>query len=481
MSFIPEQILDLSPFNELRTVESSPIVQASPEYGVRDNMYLVNSGAGASVTAVDSNFVITSGNTAAGFSTCLTLKHSRYRSGQSLNNRISAIFGTPQPLSQQGAGLISTENYLVFGYNNTDFGILRGYNAKAELRTLTVTAAATVAGNVTVTVNGVAYVVAVTIGTTQHVAYQIASSLKIQDTAHTYASNGNTVEVLAIFAGPQVGAWTYAAGATGTVAAFTQQVAGVAATVEFIALADWDNPPTWAFDPALGNVYNITLQWLGYGEIKFGIENPETGRIEIVHSIKYANTSILPNVSNPVFRLGWVARNLGNTTPLIVKGCSTASFVEGKIVFSERPRSISANLIGATTTETTLITLRNRSTINNRHNRENIIPKILAIATESSKGAIITLAFNNVTTGDLIFAYVDQVNSIAEYSLSNITVTSLGKVIGQFVVRVGQTLLLPMNEIFNEIYPTETLFISSRIISGAASDTQASFVWLEDF
>ena len=481
MSFVPTQILDLTAFNEVVNVEATPIVQASPEYGIRDNVQVLNVGTGANAIAQDSNFVLTSGTSANGLASVLTIKQSRYRSGQALSTRITAIFGTPQALAQQACGLINSEDYVVFGYNGLTFGVFRGYNGKSEYRTLTITAAATANGNITLTVNGTAFVVPITIGTTQHVAYQIATSMATQDMTHNYTSNGSTVNIISSLPGAQAGTWSYAPAATGTTATLTQVVAGVLPTIDFVAQSNWDNPPSWAFDPAKGNVYVIELQWLGYGNFSFGIENPDTGRIEIVHVMKLANTLTVPSVANPVFRVGWVIQNLGNTTSITLKGCSLGAFVNGKIVYSERPRALDTIVLALPTTETTLLTIRNRTIINNRYNRENILPRALTFATDSSKGAIVTLAFNDVTTGDLIFAYIDSVNSIMEYSLNNIPVSSFGRRIASFVAKTGQTLLINLESVFTEFYPRETVYISARTISGAAADVQMSFIWLEDF
>ena len=44
-------------------------------------------------------------------------------------------------------------------------------------------------------------------------------------------------------------------------------------------------------DPTKGNVYEIQFQYLGFGQIEFSVENSSTGAFDVVHVIRFANTS----------------------------------------------------------------------------------------------------------------------------------------------------------------------------------------------
>src|SRR5574343_48076 len=97
----------------------------------------------------------------------------------------------------------------------------------------------------------------------------------------------------------------------------------------WIAQADWNGTrPAYDFDPAKLNVYQIDFQWLGGGAIRFGIENPVNGAIEVVHTIKYAGSGIITTLHNPTLGLLAGVANTGNATNLIGKLPSFGMAVE---------------------------------------------------------------------------------------------------------------------------------------------------------
>ena len=101
----------------------------------------------------------------------------------------------------------------------------------------------------------------------------------------------------------------------------------------FTAQADWNtdtfdgsgdagNPSGQLLDHTKGNVYQIRYQWLGYGAIRYYIEDSETGIVTQCHVIQYANQNILPSVFNPSFVLRAEVTNLGNTSNLTLTTAS---------------------------------------------------------------------------------------------------------------------------------------------------------------
>ena len=103
------------------------------------------------------------------------------------------------------------------GYNGTDFGLIHQYGGAAEIRTLTITAAASGAETVNVTVNGVTSGnINVTAGTEAQNAHEIAVGLNADSTmsAFYYAQNGDTVVAVAASDGAK--SLTYSISSSGT-------------------------------------------------------------------------------------------------------------------------------------------------------------------------------------------------------------------------------------------------------------------------
>ena len=103
-----------------------------------------------------------------------------------------------------------------------------------------------------------------------------------------------------------------------------------------VAQADWDDPCDGKVDmPELdfktGNVFEISYQFLGYGAVRFSMENPETGEFQIVHTLRYANANTVPFLRNPVLPFTAQISNVGTTTNQTVSITSCALFVEGMV------------------------------------------------------------------------------------------------------------------------------------------------------
>lgn len=88
------------------------------------------------------------------------------------------------------------------------------------------------------------------------------------------------------------------------------------------------------FGSGFGNVFEIQYQYLGFGALKFKVEDPATGKFKIVHIIRYANTSMVPSFINSSFPLCIESTNTTNTTNISVKTASIFAGVEGNIIYT---------------------------------------------------------------------------------------------------------------------------------------------------
>jgi len=477
VSFVPGQKFDKTAFNELVTAEPTPIFQFYAANGLRENMFVIEDGVGASATEENSNFIVQSGAGADNYIALVSAQDAKYRSGQGLLCKITALFESAAADSIQGAGFINDAQGFLFGYNGLDFGVARFYGGAVEYQNLQVTTPAGGAENATVTVDGIAYTVPLTSGTVQHNAWEIANSLQAQVPNYLFTSNNDIVTSTDTLARVN-GAFAFTSATA--VATWTQLIAGLEPTQDWVAQENWSNPPSWTVDPTKGNVYQIRVQYLGYGGIRFYMENPNTSRLELVHVYSYANANVVPLVEDPTFRVGWFAQNTGNTTNLVIKGASGGAFNEGKIILDERSRSLDVYEITSTTTAFNLITIRNRIDFDDKVNRITVLPRSALITAEHNKPILFHFHLNGSFNGDLDFEYVDEENSCIEYSFTRTEFNLDGRDLGTVPMRTLAPFRVSLYEAIRYLLPGETLTIADQLSTGTGGLVDAVISWQED-
>lgn len=482
-----EDALPTTAFGELRSESKTPIAQISAEYGIfSDVLTVIDSGSSGVTSTIDSKYTCQTGAAADGLASILTFRQLKYRAGQGGLADFTAVFDTGVANSQQVAGLITAENSFVFGYLGAIFGIAHAKNGKAENQELTITTPAAGAETATVTIDGVGYPVSITAGTVQHNAFEIAEDLNAAVPNYTITSNDDQVVAQALISGAQ---GVFAFSSTGAaVAAWVQITAGLDPVVDFTPQTSWNidtrisTNPDINLDPLAGNVFQIQFQYLGFGGIKFYVEDKSTGDLILVHVIKYANSNTVPSVSNPTFRVGWLVRNLGNATDLTLQGASAGMFVEGNIERAAQPLSDNNTQLAVGLLPTNIISFRNRASFLGKVNRIEVLPDLMTVATESPKAATFQLVLNPVFIGDLDWSYFDKANSITEVATDSVTLIS-GEVIGSVVVAPGSSFPIEFNEKNDQVVafqPMATLAIVGNVNSGAAGDMSGSATWIED-
>jgi len=197
----------------------------------------------------------------------------------------------------------------------------------------------------------------------------------------------------------------------------------------------------------------------------------------LVHTIKNANLNTLPNTTNPTFRLGWVARNFGNTTDLTVAGNEAGAFIEGKIQRNNPPRSADNNQLSVGTSLTNIITIRNRIVLGDKVNRVEIFPELVAASSQANKSAFFEFLVDAIFAADVDFSYIDKASSVMEIATDSVGVSG-GRLIGSLTISPdgSDTIRLNQNEGQNTILlPGQTLTIAGFAASGAGGDMQATF------
>jgi hypothetical protein len=228
-----------------------------------------------------------------------------------------------------------------------------------------------------------------------------------------------------------------------------------------------------------GNVFQIRYQWLGYGAIKFYIENPSNGKLILVHTIPYANAYTIASIYNPTLPLFVKAENTTNDTNIKIETSSLAGFVEGKLeTKSSSLVKAKGNLKAAITTETNLITIRNKSTYQSKTNRVRVKPIFISLANEGTKTVKYRYLLNATIGGTPSFNSIDVNNSVIEYDIAGTTITDEGSEL--FTVDLAKSdsdrITLPFDIPLN---PGDSLTITAE--SSSSTDAEASVTWEELF
>ncbi len=155
-------------FGELLVAQKEPQVQIRFPYNIihPDIGQTLTNKSGSTVTASSGQAVVTCSSTAESFSQIRTLDTVRYGPGQGCEFLGTCSFTTGVANSTQVFGTGDDDEGFFFGYNGTSFGILHRYMGSLEIKSLEITAGATNSGNITITIDDTAVVVAVTAGDT---------------------------------------------------------------------------------------------------------------------------------------------------------------------------------------------------------------------------------------------------------------------------------------------------------------------------
>lgn len=467
-----------SAFGDYVTAELTPFVQATAVYNQLPANMRTYTATGGSATLSGGQFICQTGTSVGGYGVIRSVRSVNYKGGMAARFRGTGVFTTGVANSIQGVGFFNVGDALCFGYYGTDFGIIHQHHGLQEVRVIEVTGASGGSTNLTLTLNTTAYTIPLTAGTTAHNAFEIEQWLKNNASDTWNASqNGSKVIISATSDGAKSGTYSFShATATGTI---TQTTAGVTKTTDFTAQADWNvDTASWLTDPTNGNVFQIDVPYLGYGNHLFYAYNPSRSRYELVHVIEWADSNTQPSVGNPSMHIGCFAASLGSTTNLTTKSACVAAFIAGTPGRTRNPRSY-RNLKSIGTTLTSLFTLRNRDQFGNKANQVEIEPLLLTARTESSKGARIAVYTNATLGGETNFSYMEESTLVSEVSTSETTVTG-GTPLLEFEVVAGAPTVIDLTQLRIRIPAGIYLTVAALVNSGAAADTSASLSWYED-
>lgn len=475
---VTRPILPSTAFGEVPIAEPTPVVQVLATYGLSEKVTQFTTNGGV-ISNGNRLFVATSGTDPLGLAAPLTRRQVAYRAGQGVDARWTAFFDeNPVDNNVMHSGLITATDRIGFGYNGVDFGIIYEHGGLTEIQELTITTPSTGSENATITVDGTGYTVPLTAGTVQHNALEISESLNSQLSGNfSFSSNNDQVVARALLSGDK-GSFAFLSATAA--AAWSVVTEGLANTNDFIIKSEWNIKPNFSIDPTKGNVFQVKMQYLGFGALFFKIENEFTGIYETVHVIQYANNNILPSMSNPTFRVGLLSENRGSTTSTTLKGASFAGFVEGRSVPTTQTRAISNTVASVSTSAfQNIVSLRNRLVFGDLRNRAETQMLRISARSDSAKGAIIEIRANPDFGSDVTWNYLDKANSITEFASDGSPITG-GRLIDSFIAPLNGA-LFDLKDLDEFLLGGETVSVSAKTNGGSAAEVFASFTIREDF
>lgn len=477
----------LSGFGEVEVISPEPTSQVAFIYTLNPLLVTTQTyGAGASVTLDNGEAVMVSGTATDGYARLISKKVAKYRAGQSTMAKWTSRFiGGGFAGNRRMAGLYNVEAGYQFGYDGTTFGILYTEAATCEVQTLTISVKASSATNVTVTLDGgPAVVVPVTNGANTSVTAAEIAAANYSQSAGGWdaAAVGNVVYFVRRTAGP-AGSSTFAPGTSGAVGAFSTVTTGVVPTEQFIAQSSWNQdkfdgtgPSGQTADWTKGNVFGVQFQYLGYGDAFFYVVNGNTGRPQLVHVVRNANTRTSTNLRNPNLYLMWESKNTGTGTSRESRGASGGAFVEGKVTFLGAQFGVVGSKVMLAGVETPVVTLRGSTTYANKRSSAQIQIDRFSVACDGTKRIDFRVYKNGVLTAPQ-FSRVNATTSAADYD-SAATATTGGTQVYAFSVAKTGNVTESVTDLMLFLQAGDTLTITAQ--SDNAAEVSATIVWIED-
>jgi hypothetical protein len=470
-------------FGDLATSSATPIVECTFPYGRHPDLSTTNTRESGTVTTSAGLAVVSTGTTTGSRAELHTHRRARYNPGYAMRARFTAIFETSVAATTQWAGIGDSTNGLFFGYSGTDFGVMRRHGGALRIQSLQVTSAATSAGNVTVTLNGDAVVVAVSIGSIHDVVAELAAAdYSAAGGGWCTHVDGDTVHFVAVEAGARSGSYAYAdTDTTGAAASHSVAQSGAASTDVFVASTAWNQdvadgtahlPP---IDASNGNVYQIEFQWLGFGAVNFSIENPITGAFVVVHRIEYANGSTATSLRNPVFPLSVVVDNVATTTDLVVRTACLCATSVGHVNLLLGPRSSAFGSIDGVSLSdwTKVLWIRNDVLLQGAENKSEVILLDLHAYYKSTEAGLLRLYRGAAVAGpDAGTAWTAvSAASCVSYSAyaSTAETVSSGDVVFTVPMGLDSSIRENLQDLQLYLQPGETLLVAVKPMSGSAT------------
>lgn len=253
----------------------------------------------------------------------------------------------------------------------------------------------------------------------------------------------------------------------------------------WIAKSSWNSDPMdgtgptkVVLDPTKGNVYKIQFQWLGFGAINFFIENPNTGAFYLVHQIQYPNANTSVSLTNPSLPMYAQVDNDTNNTDIVLKTPSWCVQLEGVSILSST-RNAQSNRKTGITTETSVITIRNKTTFAGVTNKSTVLPDFISLNVAGNNDCRFTVYYNGTIGGSPSYNDISTNTSVVDFDIAGTTVS--GRELFYVMVNSGSQETVDISNLNIFLEPGDTLTISAQSSAGggAAIACDVGISWTE--
>jgi len=481
-----------SAFGEPLATQLTPVVQLDGIYGLPDRDFEIYSSGGGVANIKTIVFNVESGTSAGAYGVLRSRKLIRYRPGQGALCRLTAAFSTPHANTTQRAGLFAQEQSIAVGYDGTKFGILIQNGGKADIREMTVTTGAAGAETGNVTLNGTSYSVSLSSGSTTATAAAIANRVGGYP-GYLTEQVGNSVFFLSNSLGPKTGTFSFSSSGA-AVASTTQRQVGNTGNNQWIYQDQWNydrldgtanttNPSGVLLAPDKLNIYQINYRWLGAGEIRFAIENPNNGDMMYFHHYHYSNRYTVPHIDNPSLKIGYIAANLGAGTSnnVSVIGGSLMGAIEGIVGTSKYTNSASSGTKATLAQDQVhhLLSIRSQLIFSNKINLNGTTVKKLSIAIQGQDPAEVYVYYNPTTfTGTHIWNNVTQ-TSVAYSTIDGTYTLASEAPVATYVLPINGSSIIDLEQLSLNCPPNNIVSVAIKS-SAQISRASASLIWLQE-
>lgn len=235
-------------------------------------------------------------------------------------------------------------------------------------------------------------------------------------------------------------------------------------------------------DPARGNVYGVQIQYLGFGSIRFFVENPVSGFPLLVHTLAYPNANTVPSLTNPSLPLHARAFKTSGTSNVVLSSGSMGVSIEGAIPRNGTVRgSLRNRKAGIGSTLTNVLTIRNNALFVAKTNRTRVRLLFLHVSVGGNRDAQIALVKNATLGGSPSFSDFDSNTSVVARDIAGTTVTG-GREILSLVVDSDTSVPIDLSPYELRLNPGETLTCAAVNVSATGTiDPQVAVAWAEEF
>ena len=483
------------PFGSIHTERLVPIFQTDAVYGINAGQTLSGASLSGTATADDASFIVSTGTTLYSQAFIQSRRRMRYRPGQGVVGRFTARYTAPVAYSYQIAGFGHSEDGVYFGYKDiagavSEFGILYVNRGKRDIQTMTVTTGATAAADCTITLNSVAFTVPLTAESNiQRTVWEISQFVFAGWKAYP---NGATIVFVNDSSGAKAGTFSFAAGTTGAAATIASTRAGAASTEAFYPQSEWNGDKMdgagasgVTADWTKGNVFQIGIQYLGFGAITFEVETADGGGgpdFVNVHTMLLPNALTATTFRNPSFPFTAAVYSAGSTTDLSVHVGSYAGFIEGesalrgnRFTYTKQSAGIASGAYYA------FLTVLNKLTYGGIPNQ--VVVNLLSLAgsvKDNTTPCTIYLIKNGELAGNPDFADYSSISSTAyDTSATTVTITDNAQIIYSMPISTIGEQSIAFDDI-PTLQPGEWISVCGKSNVGTASYVNASLNTRED-